>query len=82
MDEKKGKLFDAIFESADLLVAGLDTGGHVVVWNPACEEATGFSKEEVIGKDFDEVLVPDRTRQYTLDLFEGFIPLPFECSGN
>jgi len=72
MDEKKGKLFDAIFESADLLVAGLDTGGHVVVWNPACEEATGFSKEEVIGKDFDEVLVPDRTRQYTLDLFEGF----------
>jgi PAS domain S-box-containing protein len=70
--DKKIKLFNAIFENSDLLVAGMDTKGRVVIWNPACEKATGFPKEEVLGKHFEEILLPERTKEDTLRLFEVF----------
>ncbi len=40
--------------SIDQILA-LDTNLHVIAWNKACEQVTGISREEAIGKPFTEV---------------------------
>jgi len=82
MQEKKAELYDAVFESSDLLVAGLDTDGRVVIWNPACEKVTGYRRDEVIGRHFTEFLLAEGAEEKTLQLFdifrEGIVPGPVE----
>ena len=41
----------------------LDEAGRVLLFNDACERATGFSREEVIGHELAEVLVPPEERK-------------------
>ena len=50
-------------ETTQSLVCVLDEAGRVLL-NDACERATGFSREEVIGHELAEVLVlPEERRR-------------------
>src|SRR4051794_496220 len=40
----------------------MDDGGRVVEWNPAAERTFGYSREEVIGADMAELIVPPHLR--------------------
>lgn len=51
----------AIFEIAELLVVVLDRDARIVRFNPACEKATGFRAEELLGQPVWR-LVPDDQR--------------------
>jgi PAS domain S-box-containing protein len=59
-----GPLFDepgfgvTLAELSQALVFVLDREGHVIVFNNACEEATGYSAAEALGRDMRELLVP------------------------
>ena len=46
----------------------------VLLFNDACERATGFSREEVVGRKLSEVLIPPEES-------EAFRPCPFLRSG-
>lgn len=48
----------AVLDTIGALVVVLDCQGRIVRFNPACEGATGYSAEEVLGKRLWDVLLP------------------------
>ena len=53
-------LAEALAETTQTLVCVLDREARIVLFNRACEVATGFSRAEVIGRDAREFVVPER----------------------
>lgn len=51
-------LFSAVAECARSLVCVFDREGRIVVFNPACEQATGFAGAEVLGVDARACVIP------------------------
>ena len=48
----------ALAETTQSLVCVLDRDGRILLFNDACERATGFSREEVLGRDARESVIP------------------------
>src|SRR5919107_1299491 len=46
------------FELGDEFARVLAEAGSVLLFNDACERATGFSREEVVGRQLAETLIP------------------------
>jgi two-component system cell cycle sensor histidine kinase/response regulator CckA len=55
--EENRRSLDAIVETAPLLVAVTDAEGRIVLFNKACEELTGYSRREVLGRSMAEMFV-------------------------
>jgi PAS domain S-box-containing protein len=72
-DERK--FASEIIETTDALIVCLDTTGRITLFNPKCEETTGWKKEEVLGTVLWETLVPprfvERVRTAFHELLEG-----------
>lgn len=68
----------AVLETAAVLVLVADRGGRVVRWNKACEQASGYSAEEILGRTvLDRVLPPrevDEVKRVFEELREGRFP--------
>jgi PAS domain S-box-containing protein len=45
----------------DALVA-MDERGVVTLWNPQAERTFGFTREDAVGRDLDELVIPERLR--------------------
>ena len=45
-------------ETTQALVCVLDADGRILLFNDACERSTGFSREEVIGRDARDFVIP------------------------
>jgi PAS domain S-box-containing protein len=45
-------------ETTQALVCVLDAGGRIVLFNDACQRATGFGPDEVLGHDAREFVIP------------------------
>ena len=59
-----GESFATILtETTQSLVCVLDRDGRILLFNEACERATGFSHEEVIGRDAREFVIPPEERE-------------------
>ncbi len=56
---------DAVVERAGSLVVVVDERGRIVRFNRACEELTGFSEADLLGRDLIEQLVPREDRERT-----------------
>jgi two-component system cell cycle sensor histidine kinase/response regulator CckA len=52
----------AIVESSLDAIVMMDAGGRIVEFNPAAERTFGWTRDEVIGRDMAELLVPARLR--------------------
>src|SRR3954468_15222759 len=65
----------AVLEAALDCVVTMDDGGRVVEWNPAAERTFGYARDEVIGADMAELIVPphlrDRHRRGLARYLEG-----------
>lgn len=46
-------------ELAEVLVVGIDAAGQVVLFNREAERVTGWARDEILGRPFSEMLVPD-----------------------
>jgi len=58
--QKERDFIDAVLETAGALVVVLDRDGRILRFNRACEQATGYSSEEVLGRHKWELFViPD-----------------------
>ncbi len=68
MDDQHRRLRDsearkaAILESALDCVVTMDAEGRVVDFNPAAERTFGYSREEVVGRELSELIVPPSLR--------------------
>jgi PAS domain S-box-containing protein len=59
-----GESFAAILtETTQSLVCVYDRDARIMLFNDACERATGFSREEVLGKDAREFVIPSEERE-------------------
>src|SRR5918992_5023716 len=56
-------------ETTQSLVCVYDREGRILLFNGACERATGYSREEVLGRDARELVIPPEER----DAFAEFI---------
>lgn len=55
------KRFRLILENMPILLNAFDENGNIIVWNKACEEATGYSADEIIGNpDAFKMLYPNK----------------------
>jgi len=58
--QKERDFIDAVLETAGTLVVVLDREGRIQRFNRACEQTTGYSSEEVMGRYvWDLFLIPD-----------------------
>lgn len=54
------EFIEAVLETAGALVVVLDRHGRILRFNRACEQTTGYSSEEIVGKTvWDVLLVPE-----------------------
>jgi PAS domain S-box-containing protein len=60
-------------EVADALVVALDARGRIVAFNPACERTTGFSADEVIGREIWDVLIPEDDHRPVGGVFDQLV---------
>jgi two-component system, sensor histidine kinase and response regulator len=53
----------AIFQAAMDCIIFIDQDGRIVEFNPCSEQTFGFDRDEVIGKEMTEILVPAKSRK-------------------
>src|SRR5918996_4074604 len=53
----------ALAETTQSLVCVLDAEGRILLFNEACERATGFSRDEVLGRDARDFVIPPEERE-------------------
>src|SRR5918999_724237 len=53
----------ALAETTQSLVCVLDAEGRILVFNEACERATGFSRDEVLARDARDFVIPPEERE-------------------
>ena len=56
--------FRKLFEEAPLAIQGYGPDGTIHYWNRACENIHGYKKEEVVGKNIVELIIPHEMRDY------------------
>lgn len=54
----KKEYAEKLIRTANVMVVELDLAGNVLLLNPAAEQITGYSAEEVVGRNWFETLVP------------------------
>jgi len=58
------EMFRAISTSAIDAIILADEGGKIVYWNPAAERIFGYSREEAVGKDVLNLLIPPQDHSF------------------
>jgi len=56
--EKTYQLLEALVETVDCLLVLTELDGRIVLFNRACEELTGYSRQEALGRNIMELLAP------------------------
>src|SRR5919199_4515898 len=62
---------EALGETAQSLVCVLDFEGRILLFNDACERATGYTREEVVGRDAREFVIPPEEAQAFGEVLAG-----------
>ncbi len=63
------QLLAKIFDTIDSLLVVLDRGGHIVLFNHACEATTGYQADEVEGRLIWDVLIPRENAESIKQVF-------------
>ena len=50
-------------EATQSLVCVLDREGRILLFNEACERATGFRRDELLGRDARDFVIPPEERE-------------------
>jgi PAS domain S-box-containing protein len=68
--ESERSLIRSLLETANGLIVCLDSQARILIFNDECERITGYKKDEVIGKSWPEIFVPEKYHwpaQYTFE---------------
>lgn len=69
---KTKNFVDCLLNGANVIIVGLDSEGNIKLFNEAAERITSYTASEVIGKNWFEVLVPEKKYPQVTELFEKF----------
>lgn len=80
--EREKRFSESLIETANSLIVGLDLGGRIILFNRRCEEITGYSKLDALGRSWFDFVVPEEYRIPVQDVFDhligGRMPSTFE----
>src|SRR5437016_5778982 len=62
-NDKLEMLYRGILDNALDCIITMDADGRVLEFNPAAEQTFGFSRQEAIGKELAELIIPARVRE-------------------
>ena len=65
--------FRTVIETASDAFVGMNEQGQIVEWNRKAEDVFGWSREEAIGRQLDETIIPERYRPSHRRGFEQFL---------
>jgi len=54
---------DAILRTALDCIISMDERGHIAEWNPAAERTFGYARQEALGRELGELILPARLRE-------------------
>ncbi|GEM_PF-145632 len=60
---------ESIIKTAQAIILVLDTSGNIISLNPYAEELTRYKQEEVFGKNWFEIFIPEENRESLKKLF-------------
>jgi PAS domain S-box-containing protein len=63
----------ALVDTTQTLVCILDREGRIVRFNPACERVTGWTSEEVVGRDARETVIPPEDHAAFIAMIRGMV---------
>ena len=73
---------ERIIQTAQALIVGVDTEGKITLFNRRCEEVTGYSADEVMGRYLWDFLLPEEFVEAVRGVFEDLradgLPSQFE----
>jgi PAS domain S-box-containing protein len=73
--QKERDFIAAVIDTVDCLVVVLDRQGHIIRFNRACEQLSGYSFDEVKGSSYIDLLLMPEERKVVKAVFEDI------CSG-
>jgi PAS domain S-box-containing protein len=62
----------AILQAALDCIVTIDQEGKIIEFNPAAEDAFGYRREEIVGKDLAETLLPQNNRERHRDTLDRY----------
>src|SRR5436305_4360966 len=63
LSDKLEMLYRGILDTALDCIITMDANGRVLEFNPAAERTFGFSRQEAIGKELAELIIPPQIRE-------------------
>jgi PAS domain S-box-containing protein len=78
---KSEQRFRSIFENIpNIAVQGYDADRKIIFWNQASEKLYGYKKEEAIGNQIEDLIIPSEMREFVIEAVrnwvENGIPIP------
>ena len=81
--ERRRKYLEAVLRDAPDAIVTLDADHRIIEWNPAAEEIFGFTRDEAVGRDPDDLIalgeVAQEARRITRHVLQGRKIAPFEA---
>ncbi|MCX8056557.1 MAG: PAS domain S-box protein [Ignavibacteria bacterium] len=62
--------FDEVLKTTNVIIVQLDNEGRVILTNKAFEKITGYTFDEIVGKNWFEILVPKDKYPHVWEVFE------------
>jgi PAS domain S-box-containing protein len=62
-----------ILDTAQEAFVSMDSGGRIIDWNPQAQETFGWHRDEVIGRQLSDMLIPPRFREAHQKGLERFL---------
>ena len=63
----------ALIDGAPIAILAMDAGGRLVEFNPAAEKLSGYRREDVLGQQMSELLVPERDRPRFIEHIQTYV---------
>jgi two-component system cell cycle sensor histidine kinase/response regulator CckA len=80
--ERRQKYLESVLHNAPDAIVTLDASHRIIDWNPGSEQVFGYTRDEVVGKDLDDIVARkdmlDEARSNTQKLLSGEKLLPRE----
>jgi PAS domain S-box-containing protein len=70
---KEKEFSERLIENANNIILTLDLEGRITTFNRFAEELTGYSRSEVIGKNYFDMFIPEKERKEQVEGFRAFI---------
>lgn len=67
------KDLDTLFELRDIAIQGYDADRRVFYWNEASANLYGYTKEEAIGSQLEDLIIPDQARDAVISEINAWV---------